>query len=527
MEARAARRAMTVIRSVNPATLASVGEVRGSTAADVRAAVKRARAAQPAWAARSVPDRARVVRAFGKLVHGSRENLAALVTAEVGKPFPEALLADVLPVLDAVEFLTRDGPGVLADTEKRLTRPLLAIDRTSRIMREPVGVIGVISPWNYPFAIPAIQILYAVFAGNAVVLKPSELSTQVALRVVALLHEAGVPEDVVIACPGRGEVAGDALAKEPLDGVVFTGSVATGRRVESAAASHGARVVLELGGSDPAIVLEDADLDLAANGIVWGRFANAGQTCAAVKRVVVVASVAHALTEKIVEKTRLLRVGDGASSGVDVGPLIRVEAVGEMEAFVADAVKAGGRVLVGGTRAPDLAGHFFLPTVIADASRDMRLMREECFGPVLPILVVADADEAVAAANASPFGLSASIWTGDTKRGEALARRVEAGTVTINDCVYTFAVNVTPWCGVKASGTGTTHGPWGLLEMTRLKHVNVAPAKRPWANLWWFPYRDEEARVASQGLDFLYGGVGAKAKRGVGMARQLFRKRNL
>ncbi len=521
---------MDPIVSVNPATLATIGEFASTSAAEVGAAVLRARAAQESWGRQDIMARARVIRAFGRLLHARREEVAALVTEEVGKPLPEALLADVLPVQDAVEWLVEEGTGVLARGEERfrLTRPILTLDRTSRIMREPLGVIGIIAPWNYPFAIPGTEILYALLAGNAVVLKPSEHATATAARLVQMLHEAGVPEDLVILVPGPGSVTGAALAQADIDHLVFTGSVATGRVVEDEVRPRGIHVTLELGGSDPAIVRADADLDLAANGILWGRFANAGQTCAAVKRVYVHESVHDALLDRLVEKGRALRVGNGAAGDVDVGPLIRAEAVEEMEGFVADAKKHGGTVVLGGERVRDSAraGHFFAPTIIRDATPGMRLMREECFGPVLPVMAVPDDATAVAQANATPFGLSASIWTADTRIGESLARRIRAGTVTVNDCLYTYGINSTPWRGVKASGTGVTHGKWGLLELTRMKHVNVAPAKRVWSNLWWFPYGPGQMDAARAGTGFLFGGLGGKL-RNLAVVRALLGKRNL
>lgn len=276
---------------------------------------------------------------------------------------------------------------------------------------------------------------------------------------------------------------------------------------------------MELGGSDPALVLDDANLENAARGIAWARFTNCGQTCAATKRLLVHRGLHDAFVARLVARVQALRVGDPTSPHVDVGPLCDPRSVAEMEAFVEDARKRGGRILCGGRARPDLGAHYFEPTVIVDLPPDARLLQEECFGPILPVVAFDTEDEAVRLANGTPYGLSASIWTSDVERGRRLARRIHAGTVTVNDTLYTFAANETPWGGVKASGHGRTHGVAGLHELTHLKHVGTTPAKV--ASPWWFPYGPTLRDTYVKGAHFLYGAGREKMKVGAGLASNL------
>ncbi|MHB8605357.1 MAG: aldehyde dehydrogenase family protein [Thermoplasmatota archaeon] len=516
---------MTRQQSVNPATGEVNGEYDVAEPKEVEAAIVTARAAQVDWAKRSLHERLFVLKRFQKEVLAARVEIAALITKEAGKPIPEALAADVLPALDAVEFIARDGRDILGGSSFRLANPLL-MDRKSQIQYEPRGVIGIISPWNYPFGIPASQVVFALFAGNAVVLKPSEYTTLTALKMAELFDRANLPKGLLQIVPGPGPLTGDALARSDVDFLIFTGSVPVGHSVDATCRARGVATCLELGGSDPAIVLEDADLDLAANGIAWARFTNAGQTCAAAKRVYVVDAVADTFTNLLVDKVKRLRVGNGSSPNVDMGPLIDAKFVKKMEEFVTDAVSKGAVVMTGGKRVPG-PGNFFEPTILSRVPADARMLNEEVFGPVLPIVRVPDDDAAVRLANDSDFGLTASVWTRDTRRGERIAAALDTGTVTINDHVYTYAAVETPWGGVKDSGHGRTHGAWGLLEMTKMKHVNVAPTMRAVNELWWFPYNENAQATFDEGLDFLYGGLAAKAKNALPVAKKVLTKKTL
>lgn len=485
-----------------PATGTLLDEVEVTAPDEVQTLVDRARAAQAAWTQRPLEERGAVVDAFQRRVLDHRRELASAVAREAGKPFREALVADVLPTLDMARSLDEHGAEVLEGSTARLENPLLK-DRTSRVDRTPVGVVAVIAPWNYPLAIPATQTLTALYAGNAVVLKPSEKTPLVGERLVEHLHAAGVPEDVLGLAQGAGDT-GQALVEAGPNKVLFTGSEAVGRKVRRQAAEQGAEATLELGGNDAALVLDDARVDLAARGVAWAAFTNAGQTCAAVERCYVHEAIADDVIDRTAELARNLNLGSPEDPDTDVGPLIDEAAVDRVDAHVQDALDKGASLEAGGSRRESLGACFFEPTVLADVDEASAIMREETFGPVLPIVAVPDASTAVERANDTRYGLTASVWTTRSDRGDELAAKLDAGTVTVNDHAYTYAACETPWGGVKASGNGVTHGRWGLEDVTRIKHVNHARPDRA-TSPWYFPYDEDLERLADDGLELVYG----------------------
>jgi acyl-CoA reductase-like NAD-dependent aldehyde dehydrogenase len=410
----------------------------------------------------------------------------------------EALVTEVLVVLDSARFLIDNAFALLRD--EPLPHGNVATKlKTGRLVREPYGVIGIISPWNYPFSIPATETLAALVAGNAAVLKPSELTPIIALELAKLLHASGVPPDVFQVIIGEGAV-GAALVRSPIDKLVFTGSVPTGKRIAAAAAERLLPVVLELGGKDPMVVLENADIEVASSAAVWGAFVNAGQACLSVERCYVHRSLYDRFAIACAEKAGRLRVGDGMSPQTDVGPMIHERQLQIVETHVEDAKAGGARILTGGKRLPQLGPNFYAPTVLMDVSHEMRIMREETFGPVLPIMSFADDEEAVRLANGSEYGLAASVWTKDSPRGERLARRIQAGTVMVNDVISCFGISEAPHGGVKASGVGRTHGRFGLEEMVRLKYLDTdqLPGMK---KVWWYGYGDAFRRQMEGFLD--------------------------
>jgi succinate-semialdehyde dehydrogenase/glutarate-semialdehyde dehydrogenase len=352
-----------------------------------------------------------------------------------------------------------------------------------------------ITPWNYPFGLPLPIVAAALVAGNTVVLKPAPSTTLVALRIGALARRAGLPDGVVNVVAVDDALA-PGLVQDPRIGkIVFTGSVATGKKVMAAAAENLTPVLLELGGKDPAIVCGDADLDRTVPGIVWGAFMNTGQTCASVERVYVEREIAAPFIARVVEETQGLRTGPGGEGRVDVGPLSLERQRQVVEEHVADARAKGARVLTGGEPAPG-PGFYYPPTVLADVDHTMTIMREETFGPVLPIMAVDSLDEAIRFANESDYGLTATGWTRSRETARRLQRELRAGVVTINDSLSSFGEPTAPWGGIKQSGIGRTHGRLGLREMVRPKYVTHDTSRGP--ELWWFPYTEAYGRLLSE-----------------------------
>jgi acyl-CoA reductase-like NAD-dependent aldehyde dehydrogenase len=471
--------------SYDPATGEEVGRVPLRSAAEVGAAVARARAARKSWSALSFRERSRVVMRARALVLEEMDEVAELISRESGKPAAEALAMEVVPTLDLMQFFARKSERMLRP-EKIDIGLYRFLGRTSVVEYRPLGVVGIISPWNFPWAIPVGEVVMALMAGNCVVLKPSELTPLVALKIGEVFERAGLPAGVLEVVTGDGST-GAALVEAGVDKAMFTGSVATGRRVAESAARRLIPVVLELGGKDPMIVFEDADLAAASEAAVWGAFANSGQACASVERCYVDERVAEEFTRRVVEKTKALKQTPGAAC--DLGAMSSERQLKTVEEHVSDAVSRGARVLAGGGRAKGCAerGWFHEPTVLMNVDHTMAIMREETFGPVLPLMTFRDESEAVHLANDSQFGLTASVWTRNLRRGRRIARSIEAGTVMVNEVLYTHGIAQTPWGGVKQSGLGRTHGRLGLLEMVAPHHVHVNRLAFL-QDVWWFAY---------------------------------------
>jgi acyl-CoA reductase-like NAD-dependent aldehyde dehydrogenase len=489
------------ICSVNPATGETLREIACGSDEEVKAAVTRARAAQPEWFRLGIHRRLALLKNFQRLLHQRKSEIARLITREAGKPYAEALTTEVIVVLDAARFLIDNAFQVLKD--EPLAHGNLAMKtKAGRIVREPHGVVGIISPWNYPFSVPAIEALAALVAGNTVVVKPSELTSLAGLELASLLYDAGAPQNIFQVVPGDS-TTGAALVHSGINKLVFTGSVATGKAIAQAAGARLLPVVLELGGKDPMLVLHDADLDVASSAAIWGAFVNAGQTCLSVERCYVQRRLYQPFLDACARKAKQLRVGNGADPATDMGPLIHERQLRIVESHVEDARVRGARVLAGGERLPELGPTFYAPTVLADVTHDMRIMREETFGPVLPVMAFESEEDAIALANDSEYGLAASVWTRDRLRGEAVARRLAAGTVLVNDIVSCFGISEAPHGGVKSSGIGRTHGRFGLEEMVRIKYVDSDRLPRM-KKLWWYGYGETFRRRMEGFLDFQF-----------------------
>jgi acyl-CoA reductase-like NAD-dependent aldehyde dehydrogenase len=485
--------------TTNPATGQPLAEFPIASDAQVADAVARARQAQLWWSQTPLVRRSAVLRRVARLLSAEREALARVITAESGKPLQEALLSDVMVAADAAVFCAENAAAVLRTQSVPHANLALRLKR-GELTFEPLGVIGIIAPWNYPLSIPAADAFAALATGNAVVLKPSELTPQTALEldriIAAALDAEGLssqprPFQVVT---GLGPT-GQALVASDIDKLVFTGSVATGRRVATAAAARLLPVILELGGKDAMIVLDDADLDVATSAAVWGSMMNAGQTCISVERCYVHLGLYPRFLDICREKIAQLKVGDGSFPDTDLGPLISPAQLQIVAGQVEEARNLGARILTGGEPLLQLGPNFYSPTLITGVTPAMSLMREETFGPVLPVLPFSTDEEAIQLANASDFGLSASVW-GKTPHATAVARRIRAGSILVNDLLTGFAVSAAPHGGLKQSGIGRTHGILGMQELVRPVYLDVDLAPRM-KKLWWYPYAGNFAPMSA------------------------------
>jgi succinate-semialdehyde dehydrogenase/glutarate-semialdehyde dehydrogenase len=501
--------ATTTLESFNPATGDLVGAVPVTAPEDVQSVVDSVAAVQPAWGATTLAERGAVLKRAAQVLLDESDEIRDLIVREQGKPRNEAFSMEILPTVDALGWIAREGAEILADEKVPMPQAFLKTKR-STFVYEPLGVIGIISPWNYPWSIPLGEVALALMAGNGVVLKPASLTPLIGERIVSVFARADVPEGLVRAVHGPG--TGAALAESSVGKVFVTGSVETGRSVAEACARRLKGSVLELGGKDPMIVLDDAHLEHAIAGAVWGSFANAGQTCSGIERIYVTRGVSERFIAGVVEGARRLRVGDPMSWDTEIGPMVSGEQAEIVRELVDDAVAAGATLHCGGpvVAPPGLDGAFYAPAVLTGVTHDMRIMREEIFGPVVPIITVDSEEEAVALANHSDFGLGASVWTSDRARGERLAGELEAGMVWINDHMFSHGACQCAWGGVKDSGLGRTHSKFGLYECVNVKlRVWEGSAVR---DAWWHPYDETLGKAMKSTAQLLYGSAAARGR---------------
>ena len=456
-----------------------VGTVPDRSPEAVADVVADLRAAQPGWESVGLEERAEWLRRYRSWLLRNADELARTLQAETGKTWTEANI-EVPYVADVITFYLRRAPHLLSDRRHRAHSPL-NLAKSQVEVRRPYPVVGNITPWNFPLALSLIDVVPALVAGAAAVVKPSELTPLTVAAAVRGWSEIGAPP--VLACvTGRGETG--AAVVDHVDFVQFTGSSRTGRLIAQRAGERLVPCSLELGGKDAMIVLADADLERAANAAVWGAFCNAGQMCTSVERVYVEAAVYDEFVALVVAKTRELRIGMPSQDfTVDVGPLVSADQADIVSRHIGDAVDSGADVLVGGVR----DGNLIEPAVLVNVDHTMACVREETFGPTLPIMKVADADQAVALANDSAYGLSASVFTADEARARFIASRLEAGAVSINDVMANLFAAPLPMAGWKSSGIGARMGDHGLLKFTRSQAV-VAARVRPRRELQWYPY---------------------------------------
>lgn len=477
---------MDEIISVNPATLQEIGRVKITPEQKVKEYISKAKAAFPLWSRISIEDRARYLLRAREYLLDHIDDFALTITRDNGKPLTESLSAEIYPIASLLWWAAHNTEKIFEPKNIGIGIFNLML-RRSHIEYQPLGVVGIISPWNYPFSIPAGTIAMALVAGNCVIFKPSSATPIVGQKIEEMFNAIGLPEAVFTHVPGDSSV-GEAIISSSVDKVVFTGSVEIGKHVAEVCARNLRPCVLELGGKDAVIIRADANLEHASSGVVWGAFTNAGQCCASIERVYVQRSIADKFIDMVVEKTKKLRVGNGENIGTDIGPMTTLSQLQVVEAHVEEARKRGAKILTGGkTITP---GYFYEPTVITGIDHSFSCVMEETFGPTLPIMTYEDDEDAVRLANDSQFGLNAYIWTGDMNIGKKMASKLRAGTVAINESVYTHALPETPWGGIKYSGSGRTHGEWGFYDLVNLHHVHINPVTFI-KDFWWYPYNQK------------------------------------
>jgi acyl-CoA reductase-like NAD-dependent aldehyde dehydrogenase len=487
----------------NPATGAIVGTVPDMDGAAVAELARLGRAAQPSWEAYGFEGRAQVLLRAQKWLMDNAERVIDTIISETGKTYEDAEFAEIAYGANAFGFWAQNAPKYLGDERVRSSQ--LMVKGKKLILRyRPLGLIGVIGPWNYPLTNSFGDCIPALAAGNSVILKPSEVTPLTSLLMAEGLRHSGLPEHVFQVATGRGPTG--AALTEHVDMIMFTGSTNTGRRVAEAAAKRLIPCSLELGGKDPMIVLSDADLERAANTAVYYSMQNAGQTCISIERVYVEEPVYDEFVAKVSEKVRALRVGAPQGPGsVEVGAITFPPQMQTIEDHVADAVQKGARVLAGGQAATSGSGRFYEPTVLVDVDHTMKIMTEETFGPTLPIMKVADSEEAIRLANDSPYGLGSSVFTRDTERGEQIARRLETGAANVNDAMINYTVLELPMGGAKASGLGSRHGAGGIRKYCSQQAIVVTPRLALKREPHMYPYKSRNSRLLAGIFKFLYG----------------------
>jgi len=502
---------MNTVMQINPATGETLGEVRELTQEELRTMTEQARNAFPAWRDTPLSERLHWMQKLRMHIVDNAEELSRRVASYTGKVYVEALMSELFTVADALHYYEKNAASFLG-TESAKT-PAVFLGNHSYIEYKPMGVILVISPWNFPFQLSMIPVISALIAGNSVVLKPSEVTPMVGTLIEEMFTAIDFPRHVFQLAHGGRDV-GRWLVESHPDKIFFTGSVATGRKIMASASEHLIPVDLELGGKDPMIIFADADLERAANGAVWGAFTNAGQVCMSVERVFVEESVYDEFVRKVVAKTNQLRMG------VDYGSMTFPPQVEIVEAHLQDALAKGAKIECGGERLQD-GTLYYAPTVLTGLDPGMKILTEETFGPVMPILPFRTEEEAVRLANDSVYGLNASVWTKDLEKAKRVTSRLLSGHVCVNEVISSIANPHLPFGGVKQSGIGRYHGAIGLRTFSHMTSVMVNKGTRS-SEINWYPYTKEKESAFQSLVRLLYGGTNRRV--GLSAILNLFRQ---
>lgn len=473
--------------SINPATLEEIGRLPLTTQEEFTATFDKAREAQKKWAETSFKERASYVHKMADYIRDNADELASIISQDSGKLKVDALNTEIIPSIMGCTWYAKQAPKVLKD-EILPPASLLFFNKWSKRVFQPIGVLGIISPWNYPFSIPFGELVMALMAGNAVVLKVAAQTPMVGEAIERVVKASGLPDGLFTHVVGSGSKVLSAMLENGADKMFFTGSTYAGKQVMKSCAEYLVPCSLELGGNDAMVVLEDAPIERAVNGGMWAAYQNAGQSCGGVKRVYVHEKVYDEFVSMAIAKTKALRHGDNGFDA-DLGSVTTEKQFQQLEKERQMALDNGATIAAESTPVGEQKGYFFPATLLTDVTSDMEFMQDEIFGPFMPIVKVSSEAEAIELANASQYALTASVWSGSNKRGQKVAKKLHAGAVTINDHLYTHGLSNTEWGGPKESGIGRTHGALGLLEVSESKIINwdIFPNLSK-NNAWWFPF---------------------------------------
>lgn len=472
--------------SLNPATLELVGKYSLASSQEYLSAIRAAKNAFPGWKTLPIPAKQKIFHEAKKILLQRSEETAKLITREKGSPYTESYSSEVFASLGALDYYARKLKTLLHPHPVKHSVSLF-LNKKSSFRFDPLGPTLIVSPWNFPFLIAVYDVLSALSAGNTVILRPSSSTPFTGLMVGEIFTEAGLPPGVLNIINCKIPHAEEMISHPDVQSVIFTGSVSTGKRIMELASRNLTNLALELGGKDPMIVCADADIERAAQGAVWAGFMNCGQSCGSIERVYVAEEIAEDFTRQVVDAAKKIKVGDPMDPEVDMGPMATLSQLQTVKDHVQDAQDKGARILCGGKNNSRLPGYFIDPTVLTGVDHRMKIMTDETFGPTLPIMTFTGPEEAISLANDSSLGLTASVWTRSKKTAAWMAERLEAGTVTINDHMFSFIEPAAIWGGIKQTGMGRSHGPFGLQELVNIKFVSFDFLKKK-KQLWWFPY---------------------------------------
>ncbi|MGB9664616.1 MAG: aldehyde dehydrogenase family protein [Ignavibacteria bacterium] len=503
--------------SVNPNTGVKIGEVEITNPSSVEEIVQKARDAQSEWSSLKVEERVKILKKAKSILYQERESIARLITEENGKPLFESYSTEIIPTLSLFDYYIKKSKKFLRPHYERIKLPVM-IHKKSWIEYVPFGVVGIISPWNYPLLLPMGQIIPALVAGNSIVFKPSEWTPLVGQKIKEIFDKANLPLNVFNIIFGEAEI-GQALVQSSIDKLFFTGSTNVGKLISKAASEKLLPVSLELGGKDPAIILEDADLGRTVYGILWGSLMNAGQTCVSIERVYVAEKIYEQFLDKLLVEIEKLSSYSG-SDFYDFSNIKLNKQVETIKEHLEDAILKGAKIIFGGK----IENNFVQPTILVNVNHSMKVMREETFGPIIPIMKFKTIEEAINLANDSDYGLSASIWTKNISIAKTIAKKIQAGSVLINDCISYFGAGEAVVGGIKMSGTGRVHSKSGLMEMVYEKYYNYDTLT--WQKkLWWFEYNQNSTKKIKAATDFLFSeNLIKKLLAGLKVAPELFRR---